>query len=80
MNIKTEACMDFDDNMAWGDDLDDGNEDEKDKTKDRPKISLIILLEINLKLVKHFDPMKSASLEISPKRNVEISSTFSSMS
>ena len=33
MNIKTEACMDFDDNMAWGDDLDDGNEDEKDKTK-----------------------------------------------
>lgn len=25
--------MDFDDNLAWGDDLDDGNEDEKDKTK-----------------------------------------------
>ena len=72
--------MDFDDNMAWGDDLDDGNEDEKDKTKDRPKFSLIMLLEINLKLVKHFDPMKSASLEISLKRNVEISSTFSSMS
>ena len=72
--------MDFDDNMAWGDDLDDGNEDEKDKTKDRPKFSLIMLLEINLKLVKHFDPMKSASLEISRKRNVEISSTFSSMS
>ena len=42
MNIKTEACMDFDDNMAWGDDLDDGNEDEKDKTKERPKILWII--------------------------------------
>ena len=42
MNIKTEACMDFDDNMAWGDDLDDGNEDEKDKTKERPKILWIM--------------------------------------